>query len=181
MRPFMVLGGLSLISFVLVAIPAFIMLSLLLKAGQQLSFGEMLYVITAVLILFEANVGAAFIPKIRKGKFIVLSNVVFSALVFVIVVAMMGSVNYIPARMMEIYKLGNLEADKVVFDERACKIYAAYDISTRPISEFERICSVNNLKILSALGDEWYFEMKDSERRFIVPSEHVLSWVIDKS
>lgn len=114
LKPFMILGGLSLISFVLVVIPAFIMLSLLFKTGEKLSVGEMFYVITAIIILFEANVGAAFIPRIREGKFNFLKNIVFSAIVFVVVVAMLGKVTYIPARMMEIYKMGNLEADKIV-------------------------------------------------------------------
>lgn len=103
-----------MISFVLVVIPAFIMLSLLFKTGEKLSVGEMFYVITAIIILFEANVGAAFIPRIREGKFNFLKNIVFSAIVFVVVVAMLGKVTYIPARMMEIYKMGNLEADKIV-------------------------------------------------------------------
>ena len=81
------------------------------------------------------------------------------------------------------YKFGNFEASQLLVDKEGCMIVKNLKIPS-PI-ENDNTCSIQNIKVLSSLGDSFYIESVckpplpcKQPLRFTIPSKNVLSWSI---
>ncbi len=108
------------------------------------------------------------------------------AVIFIIVIVLLlfflGDVN-ISKVVMRMYKFGNFEASQLLVDKEGCMIVKNLKIPS-PI-ENDNTCSIQNIKVLSSLGDSFYIESVckpplpcRQPLRFTIPSKNVLSWSI---
>lgn len=101
---------------------------------------------------------------------------------FLLIVGVFQEFNFIPSRVMEIYKFGNIKASSLVLDKKGCQILETLGYKHQIKND---MCIVKNVTILSRLGKEYYLEIsKDNNKKnvmkFPIPSSTVLSWVSEK-
>ncbi|TVU70165.1 hypothetical protein [Cobetia crustatorum] len=135
---------------------------------------------------------------IDKKKFKKNLAIGFSVLVMISLGS--NSAYLIPEAVMRLYKFGNIDASRIVFDKDGCSILT--EVGLVADGEYD-MCYISNVLILSRLGEEYYLEIpvsaiikssvsvenkntfgtdankmiiSDSDIRVTILSSHVLSW-----
>ena len=98
----------------------------------------------------------------------------------VAVLYIFGSLHFVPATVMGLYKFGNIEAERVVFKPGACA--ALHELDLVALEKSGGFCVLEEVLIISRLGDEMYLSQSKGgpEVRFTIPAEEVASWVLKR-
>ena len=83
-------------------------------------------------------------------------NFAIGFLVLVMISLGSNSAYLIPEAVMRLYKFGNIDASRVVFDKDGCLILAEVGVVSN--DEYD-MCYISNILILSRLGKEYYLEI----------------------
>lgn len=122
-----------------------------------------------------ANIMATTNPKNLKSFYWFFG---LGALIFIVVFSSFGKFHIIPARVMGIYKFGNIFVDDIVLKEDACNVFRKLKVD---VSEIENnICTAQGVLILSRLGREVYIQYASDGGgvKFTIPSNQISSWSI---
>jgi hypothetical protein len=89
----------------------------------------------------------------------------------------------IPKVVMNKFKFGNFEAQRLLLDHEGCEILKNLELIPS-LAKDQKTCFLEDIKILSRLGNSFYFETTCKPPwlcvplRFTIPSKYVLSWSV---
>jgi hypothetical protein len=108
----------------------------------------------------------------------------FFIVFFVFLIVGKPVTSQIPKAVIKTYKFGNFNPQRLLLNESGCNILKSLGFKADP-SDDQKICSLENIKILSRLGRSFYIETTCKPPwlcvpplRFTIPSKHVLSWSV---
>lgn len=144
---------------------AFFPFYFIIKASEMKSDdNDMLLFLIALLSLFVVfmNVFVAApitssqlsLNNIKKNK--IIKNTIIGALVLVVICIWSKATHLIPESVMRLYKFGAIHASKIVFDKEGCDVLGNLYLKGNPE---EGMCYVDDVLILSRLGNEYYLQM----------------------
>ncbi|WP_019505497.1 hypothetical protein [Pleurocapsa sp. PCC 7319] len=151
------------------------------------------YLIMIFILVVLINIVSILKPKNINRFYWYLS---LSTIIFLISILYYGELSFIPSRVMEIYKFGNIKAHSIILDKIGCSIaknnidmrggYIEYKDKTYKINTDKETCVIPDVNILSRLGEESYLELKinlnKSEKKrikFTIPSDSIISFSSD--
>lgn len=95
---------------------------------------------------------------------------------FLIVFSSFKIFHRVPERVMEIYKFGSIDAERIILKNEACDTLLLLGVI--PKVEHKKQCYLNDVKILSRLGKDMYLEVNDI--KFTIKNSEVLSWSVQE-
>lgn len=136
-------------------------------------FADLMAVVSILLI----NILAIIVPKKIKPLYWYSG---LGAAALVIVLSIFGKFHMIIARIMELYKFGNIAASKVILKRDACDVFQALSIDVD--RKESGLCVAKNVLILSRLGREAYLQYNDGLRqiKFTINASDIVSWSLEK-
>lgn len=146
---------------------------------------------TVMLSLIVLVWNFAMIVNIRQMPF--WQYPVIPLMIFCFLLSISGEWAFIPKRVMNIFKFGNLSNASLVFDEIGCSIVQHHGVQVTPYTPNpitattpspKTTCSLPNATIHSRLGNTYYLEAFRNDKtsvRFTMPGQNVLSWAVNES
>ena len=135
-------------------------------------------VTTAIIIAFINIIATTYSYK-SNG---LMPHIVLSLSALCFLFLSFGEFPRIPIKIMELYKLGAINTNSIVFKSDACKTLELQGLLINDKSE-EKIpkkqCLLKGVKILSRLGESMYLEKDDI--RITIKNTEILSWSIKKT
>lgn len=170
-QAFVAFLGLSVVAFVLILLPVAYVETLLIKENLNLKETAYADFLLFLLLLLEVNAFVIFNPEKWSPRY---GLPAAALLMFGILLTLFHAYSAIPAQIMKLYKIGNVEPEVVAFRNEGCKIFESLGFGDLILKDANG-CSAKNLKILSAIGQEWYLQFNNSGLKFVMPREYVMS------
>jgi len=136
-----------------------------------------LFLVLLLVIVIGNLLFAIHVEKPEKNN---LSMLCLIPILTVLFVLLMGRSTVIPKFVMNKYKFGYFETHQLLVDKNGCKILSKMKLIPDKDKDQE-ICHLENIKILSRLGRNFYLEKEIENKKqlnFTIPSKNILSWSI---
>lgn len=152
-KEFFLFSFASLMVSVLLLFPFLVVYGIYSDSEKIFGSYSWMALVGGVVFVLYTTVFVVHLSSVKNGFFWIAG---FGVVTVLALLMYFGKTHAIPASVMRLYGFGDVHVSKIVMSGEACDVISKYCVKVDPVGE--RLCSVNDVVILSRLGDRTYIK-----------------------
>jgi len=166
---------LTSLSSLFIWFPFWVVFNLYLQTDSDLAVPAWVAALVSAIFILASNTLSVFPPtEIKK----IYWHISLGTATLFFILLIFGGFHKIPAGVMKLYKLGNIQTSEIVLSNEGCSIFRTLGIGVSQKKGL--LCSATDVLILSRLGRETYLRHGSGTEsvKFTITSSDIVSWSI---